>query len=283
MLPSGIGFTLLWVLVRLASAELHPFALVVWSNALGFVWLLPMLLTGHGVFHREAVLRDARLHLRRATFGVFGLFALFYAVAKAPLALVLAIGFAAPLFAGIGALLFLRERPGWIRSIALMAGMAGLLLVLRPGVGVVSPGMLAALLAAAIAAFSSLALGAEANAGDPGAAVAWSLLLMTPLSALLALPWWHWPEANLWPLLFAIGACAAAGHLGLARALHLAGECWVPPFEFVRFGLVAVAGAWLFDEPADPATLGGGGILLLAALVLAVRAHGRRLRGESDG
>ena len=275
MVLSGLGFTLLWVLIRLASGELHPFALVVWSNLLGLLWLGPMLLTSHGLFR----LGDARLHLRRAGFGVFGLFALFYAVAHAPLAEVLAIGFAAPVFATIGAMLFLKARPGWIRGAALLAGMAGLLLVLRPGPEAFPPGILAALLAAGLAAFSHLALGGDANAGDPRATVTWSLLLMTPLSALLALPWWHWPEANLWPILFAMGACAAAGHLGLARALHLADESRVLPFEFVRFALTALAGIALFRERYPLAVLAGGGILLIAALVLAFRARLLRAAG----
>ena len=276
MVLGGVGFTLLWVLVRLASDELHPFQLVFWSNALGFLWLVPMLLTGQRLSDSLLRRNDARLHMRRAGFGVFGLFALFYAVAQAPLVQVLAIGFAAPLLAALGAMLFLHERPGRVRGGALIAGMAGLLLVLRPGTQPLPAGVLAAVAAAFIAASASLSLGNNANTGDPRARTLWLLLLLTPLSALLALPWWSWPEANLWPILFAIGACAAAGHLGLARALSLADESVVLPFEFVRFGLVALAGIKLFGERPALSTLGGGGLLLIAALVLADRARKRR-------
>lgn len=278
MVLSGVGFTLLWVMVRLASKELHPFALVVWSNAFGLLWLVPMLLTSSGILRRGNV----SLHLRRACFGTLMLFASFYAVAHAPLVEVLAIGFAAPLFAAIGAMLFLREQPGWIRGAALLGGLLGLLLVLRPGPETPSLGIGAAIAAALLAGFSSLALGRGADSGDPRTAVTWSLLLMTPLSFLLTLPWWSWPEGNLWPILFAIGACATAGHLGLARALHLADTSVVLPYEFVHFGLVAVAGIALFNEPAGLAVLGGGGLLLIAALVLAARAKALAGRDSSE-
>ena len=78
---------------------------------------------------------------------------------------------------------------------------------------------------------------------DPRAVTLWTFILITPVSMLLALPWWSWPSAGLLPVLAALGACAAIGQLGLARALSLADASAVIPFDFVRFCLITLAGA----------------------------------------
>ncbi|MFN7398991.1 MAG: DMT family transporter [Sandaracinobacter sp.] len=267
MVLACISFAGTWVMIRLASEELHPFAIVVWRNFIGLLWLTPMLLLTPGL------LRTERLpgHIRRATSGLIATFATFYAVANAPLANVLAINYTAPLFATIGAVLFLGERIRWVRGAALAVGFLGMLLVLRPGTTEMTPGLWAAVISAITTAFSYLAIKQLTGVDDPRAVAVWSFILTTPASFLLALPFWTWPSANLWPILVALGACAASGQLALSRAFSLADAGAVMPYDFVRFGLITLAGILLFGERYDPLTLVGGAIILAATIVLALR------------
>lgn len=267
MILACISFAGLWVMIRLASEELHPFALVVWRNFLGLMWLLPMILLTPGL------LKTDRLpgHMRRAASGVIATFATFYAVANAPLANVLAINYTAPLFATIGAVLFLGERVRWVRGAALALGFLGMLLVLRPGSGEMSPGLWAAVISAITTAFSYLAIKALTGQDDPRAVAVWSFILTTPVSFVLALPFWTWPKDHLWPILFGLGACAAAGQLALSRAFSLAEAGAVLPFDFVRFGLITLAGILLFGERYDVATIVGGTVILASTIILALR------------
>lgn len=267
MVLACISFAGTWVMIRLASQELHPFAIVVWRNFIGLLWLTPMLLLTPGL------LRTERLpgHIRRATSGLIATFATFYAVANAPLANVLAINYTAPLFATIGAVLFLGERIRWVRGAALAVGFLGMLLVLRPGTTEMTPGLWAAVISAITTAFSYLAIKQLTGVDDPRAVAVWSFILTTPASFLLALPFWTWPSANLWPILVALGACAASGQLALSRAFSLADAGAVMPYDFVRFGLITLAGILLFGERYDPLTLVGGAIILAATIVLALR------------
>lgn len=267
MTVSCVAFAVLWVLIRIASEELHPFAIVVWRNLIGLVWLAPMILSA------PRLIRIERLpsHVRRATSGLIATFATFYAVANAPLANVLSINYTAPLFATIGAMLFLGERIRWIRGAALVAGFLGMLLVLRPGTLPMSAGIWAAIVSALATAVSYLAIKALTGRDDPRAVAAWAFILTTPVSILLAIPWWTWPSSQLWPILVGLGASAAAGQLALARAMSLADASAVMPFDFVRFGLITLAGIVLFHERYDAMTLLGGGIILIAGLVLVLR------------
>lgn len=267
MVLGCVAFSGLWVMIRLASEELHPFAIVVWRNFIGLLWLMPMLLMTPGLLKMERLPG----HVRRATSGVVATFATFYAVANAPLANVLSINYTAPLFATVAAALFLGERIRWIRGAALAVGFAGMLLVLRPGATDMSPGLWAALVSALATAYSYIAIKALTGVDDVRAVTAWSFILTTPVSMVLAIPFWSWPSANLWPILIALGACAAAGQLALSRAFSLADASAVLPYDFVRFGIITAAGILLFGERYDLLTLLGGAIILASSIALALR------------
>lgn len=267
MVVACVAFAGLWVFIRLISEAMHPMAIVFWRNLMGLAWLAPMLLSAPGLLQPAR----APMHLRRAASGLLATYGTFYAVANAPMATVLAINYTAPLFATVGAVLFLGERIRMWRSVALLIGFAGMLLVLRPGATAMTPGLWAAVVSALATAFSLVAIKALTGSDDPRAVAAWSFVLMLPVSLLVAIPFGMWPEARLWPLLVALGACAAAGQLALSRAFAAAEASAVMPFDFVRFGLITLAGVLLFGERYDALTLLGGAVILAATIFIAVR------------
>ncbi len=267
MVLACVAFAGLWVMIRLLSEALHPFAIVVWRNAIGLLWLLPMILGTPGLLRRERL----RGHLARTASSTVATFATFYAVASAPLAAVLAINYSAPLFATLGAMLFLGERVRRVRGGALAAGFLGMLLVLQPGAEPMTAGLWAAVVSALATAFSLVAIKQLTGQDDPRAVAAWGFVLLTPVSVLIAAPFWSWPDPSLWPLLLGLGACAAAGQLALSNAFAAADASAVMPYDFVRFLLITLAGVVLFGESYGPLTLLGGGVILASTIVLAVR------------
>lgn len=279
MLLSCVAFATLWVLIRVASEQLHPFAIVVWRNLMGLLWLAPMLLLTPGL------LKMSRLpaHVRRATSGLVATFATFFAVSTAPMANVMAINYTAPLFATLGAALFLGEKVRWVRGVALAAGFGGMLLVLRPGSTELTPGIVAAIISALATSFSIVAIKALTGTDDARAVTAWSFILMTPVSILVAIPFWTWPSPQMWGILVGIGACAAAGQLAIAKAFALADASAILPYDFLRFALITMAGVALFGERYDRLTLAGGAIILLAGIALALRERhlARSMRADS--
>ena len=87
---------------------------------------------------REGGIRALRIRSRggqllRAGLVVCGMFLFLAGLSHLPLADVVALSFASPLFATVLAVLILRERVGWARSVALLVGFAGILFMLRPG------------------------------------------------------------------------------------------------------------------------------------------------------
>lgn len=267
MILSCVAFAAMWVMIRYAARQLHAFEIVFFRNAVGSLVLMPMLLTTPGL------LRTGRMgvHLRRGASGFIATIATFYAVAHAPLATALSINYTAPLFTTLGAVLFLGERIRARRVAALVAGFIGMLLVLRPGQVPMTPGIAAAILSAIFTAVSLVTIRSLASSEDSRAVAAWSFLLITPPSLLLALTVWEWPDAGTWPFLIGIGGAAATGQLALSRAFKLAEASAVLPYDFVRFALISVAGIALFGERLDGFTLLGGAIILGSSIYIAWR------------
>ncbi|WP_353200737.1 DMT family transporter [Sandarakinorhabdus sp.] len=264
---SCFAFAAMWVMIRYAARQLHSFEIVFFRNALGLLFLLPMILGTPGLIRWTRL----RVHLGRATSGFIATMGTFYAVANAPLADVLAINYTAPLFGTIGAVLMLGEVIRARRVAALAVGFAGMLLVLRPGSVPLTPGILAAIISAVSTGYSIVAMRTLVGVDDSRAVAAWTFILTTLPSLAVALFVWTPPPLAVWPLLAGIGAMAAAGQLTLARAFSLSEASAVLPLDFVRFGLITAAGVLLFGERYDLLTLAGGALILASTIYLAVR------------
>ena len=267
MIVSCIAFAVMWVMIRYASRELHAFEIVFFRNFLGTLVLLPMLLTNRGLLRFDRI----RSHLRRATSGFIATMGTFYAVSHAPLATALSINYTAPLFATVGAVLFLGEKIRFRRVAALIVGFVGMLIVVRPGALPMTPGVVAAMISAVSTAFSIIAVRALVASDDSRAVAAWSFILMTIPSLIAAGFVWTTPPVHVWPLLGGIGVAAAVGQLSMSKAFSLAEASAILPYDFVRFALVAMAGILLFGERIDTLTFVGGAIILATTVYLALR------------
>ena len=275
---ASAGFATGWVLVRIASENLHPFAIVFWRNIAGIVLLVPFLVSDPSLL--SPLLWKS--HAVRATSGVIAMLGTFYAIANAPLATVQAINFAAPIIATAGAALFLKERLRARRIGALLVGFAGMLIVLRPGALPLTPGIAAAVIAAAATAFSLIAIKHLVGIARPMAVVLWSYALPVLPTAIVASFFWTLPQGRDWLLILGIGATTLIGQIATTRAFSVADATAVMPFDFIRFGLMIGAGIWLFDENVDGGTLVGGAVILSSTLYLAYRETVLARRGPAS-
>lgn len=267
MIVACFAFAGVWAFIRAASIELHPFAIVFFRNLLGALVILPIAAPAWD----PVSLRRWPAHLRRAGSGIVATYATFYAVANAPLGTVQAINFAAPLFATIGAALFLGERIRIRRIGALVVGFFGVLIVLRPGQVPLTPGIAAAIVAAVATAFSLITIKQLVGTDDPRLVAAFTFFLMLPFSAVVLPFYWAWPSPTAWALLLGVGVCAVVGQLATSYAFRAADATAVMPYDFLRFGIVILIGWTAFGERVDAMTFVGGAVILVASIYLAYR------------
>lgn len=262
-------------LVRVLTHDVHPFVIGFFRSLFGLLVVLPWLYAERRVLFRT---RDWLLHALRAALKLLALVSFFAAVAQAPLAAVTAIAFTTPLFGAVGAVLVLGERLAPARVLAIALGFLGVLIVLRPGVDTVAPGLLFALAGALGLAAIALMLKWVSARDAPATIVGLNLIVTVPLAALLALPFlgpisWH----NL--VLLALQGCLGAANMTLvARAMAMADASFLMPIDFLRLPVVAAIAYLAFAEVPDATTWVGG--LAIAAAVVVLARSGRALRPD---
>lgn len=268
MLLSTLVFGVLWVLIRLISDDMPPHLIVFWRTLFGLAVMAPALLRSGRALLRT---RKVNLHLLRATTGLFAMYTTFYAVATAPLADVVAISYATPLFVTLTAVLFLNEVIRTRRIAALAVGIAGMLIVMRPGFRELGPGHLAALAAALFTAGSLTVIKLLSATDSTEAIVGYPFLIALPVTFAIALLFWQWPTGFELLTLVAIGALANLGQTFMARSFAAADVTAVLPIDLVRLVLAAGFGYALFGEGLDWQTVVGATVILVSTVYLAHR------------
>jgi drug/metabolite transporter (DMT)-like permease len=272
MTGSACAFAVMAILIRLASDRIHAFEIAFFRNLFGLMFMLPWIARGTGL-SRLATPRFG-LYMLRAVFGIAAMLSFFWALTAMPLAGAVALSFTAPLFITIGAAVILRETVGARRWSATLVGLAGTLIILRPGAASVQPAALAALFSAVAMAGSALSIKVLTRTEPTDAIVTWMVVLMTPLSLPAALWVWETPDWQTWLWLVLIGAFGTIGHMMLTRAMKVADASYVMPFDFTRLPAVALMAWLLFGETVDAFTWAGA-LVIFGATVYIVQREAR--------
>ncbi len=270
MVAAAACFSVMITLVRYLAARQHVFEIVFFRNFFGLLVMLPWLLR-----HGGSVLRSRRpgLHLLRAGFGLSAMSLWFWVLSTLPLAEATALSFTAPIFATLLAVPFLGEPLSRRRLLAVFGAFLGALVILRPGARVLDPAAPVALLTALIWGASTVLVKLLGRTEAPAVIVTWMVLLLTPLSGMLALPVWRTPEAPELLFFLLLGLVGSSGHYCMSRALNAADAGRVLPFDYMRLPFVALLGWLVFGQSLDLWT-GLGAALIAASGIWGARARG---------
>lgn len=257
------------VVVKFLGAIYSPFQIIFYSVLLGFPLVTVMLMSDR----TDGNLRPKHpwwTALRTATAVVTGISA-FFAFTLLPLAQTYAILFAMPLLITLLAIPILGERVGLRRGLAVLVGLAGVMIVLRPGNAELGWGHAAGLLAAVTGAFTSIIV--RKIGQDERSAV----LMLYPMVAnfvvmacIVPFVYVPMPVAHLGLL----GVMAGLGFIAtwLVIAAYRSGEAViVAPMQYSQIIWAAIYGALLFDEQSDLYTIVGTTVIIASGIYIVLR------------
>ena len=258
MVAAAAAFSVMITLVRHLSTRQPVFEIVFFRNFFGLLVMLPWVLR-----HRGEVLRTRRpgLHFLRAALGLLAMSLWFWTLSVLPLAEATALSFTAPIFATLLAVPFLGETLSRRRLAAIAGAFLGALVILRPGARVLDPAALVALATALVWGASTVLVKLLGRTEAPAAIVTWMVLLLTPLSGLLALPVWRTPDAGELLAFLALGLVGSTGHYCMSRALASTDAGRILPFDYLRLPFVALLGWLVYAQPLDLWTWIGAGVI----------------------
>ena len=207
----------------------------------------------------------------RCLFAITGLLCAFHAFGHLPLAEVYALMFSAPILITLLAIPVLGERVRAFRWFAILLGMVGVLIVLRPDASSLSGGHLAALGAAL-----SIAIGSVVTRRIGGREHGLTLILYPMLANVVVTgigTAFVYEPMSLTTLasLGGVGLLSVVGQAFVLEAYRRSEAQFVAPMQYSQMLWALAYGALLFDESVDAAVLGGAAVIVLSGLLFVWR------------
>ncbi|MEN3792530.1 DMT family transporter [Fulvimarina sp. MAC3] len=206
----------------------------------------------------------------RVAFGVVGMLSAVVAFTTLPLAEAYALIFLLPIFVTVFSAVFLTEEIGWRRWSAVIAGLVGVILVVRPGFQELRPGHLAAISAAICGAGTVLVLRKIGSSERRVTLIGSVLLGAVVFNGVLMLPTYADPMPVMALLVFA-GLCIGLGQTGLVFATRFAPASHVAPVQYSQIVWAAVLGALFFGEFPDAIAYAGMALIGFSGLFTFIR------------
>ena len=252
-------------------ARSYPVNGVVWARYAANLLVLLGFFAARGDLKRLRTARPGLQFMRGLLLGAASLF-YFTSLTVLPLAEAAAIGFVMPLFLAVLAVPMLGERMAGARLAAVLAGLAGALVIVRPGAAVFTPYALLPVGMALCNALYQILTRKVAGVEHPLTSLVWGALVGTVLlSFTLPFAWVTPSGAWHWFLLAVIGVLASVGHFILIRAYDYANATGLAPFFYTQLVWVMLLGWLVFGDFPDGWSLLGMGIIVVSGLSLVGR------------
>lgn len=270
MIGASAFFALTYVTVRELAQTISVFTLVFIRCVFGILVLTPWLLR-----NGRTALKTTRwkVYAIRAVTTYTGMVTFFYGLRVVELADANAIQFTGPFFTVILLQIFVGERVGLDRWIAICFGFAGALLIVRPGFEVVVPAMLGIVYTAFAYGASNAATRALSTTEDKNAVVFYMFAMMLPLSIGPAIYDWTTPDLSDLPLL---GFFLLIGYLSIhcvTRAYVHAPAAALTPAYYAQLPMVSAMAFAFYGEVPDTLTWVGAAVICVSGYWIARSAR----------
>jgi drug/metabolite transporter (DMT)-like permease len=273
IVASELMFTSMGAAVKMAAAQLPNEVVVFFRNAFGLLALLPWLLrTGAGGLKTGAL----GLHLLRSLVGLAAMYCFFYSIGRLPLAAAVLVALTAPFFIPIIAAVWLAEGVPMQTRWAIPVGFLGVVLVLKPGPGILAPAALIGLAGAGFAALAKVAIRRMARS-EPTIRIVFYFSVVATAASAVPLVWsWKTPTPELWAVLAASGLFATAGQLLLTRAYALAPAARIGPVTYVAVVFSSLYGWVIWGDTLGALGLVGAVLICSAGILTSTPRRGVR-------
>ena len=270
MLASALGFTAMTILIKYLGDDYSAALQTFYRQTAGLLVLAPLIARDwRGAFRttRPGIL------LFRSAAGTLAMILAFYAYQKMPLADANALSFTRSLWLVPLAFFVLGEKLGPRRIGAALVGFAGVLIMLRPGVGGAALGLpaLAALASAFLFALTITGMKVMVRDHSPFVLLVYSAVLGFVFALPGAFIQWRWPNPGDLGLLAAMGVIGTITQGCYIKGMQIGDAAAMAPIDYTRLVFAAVAGFVLFSEVPGVWTLVGAAIVVASTLYITWR------------
>ena len=208
------------------------------------------------------------LHFLRCFAGLIAIIAIFIALRKLPLATVVSVSFAAPIFTTILSIFLLSEKVGIFRWLAVIVGFIGILIITEPGINELNIYYIFPIIFCLGLSYVAITL-RQLSTTEPVWLISLFFSIAITLLSFLTLPWgWVMPSFNHFVILSLIGIFGGASNLWLSQSYKYSEVSLVTPLKYLTLVFAIIFGYFIWGEIPTFKTLIGALLVITSTLII---------------
>ena len=212
--------------------------------------------------------KRAGLHFLRCLFGLIALIAIFIALRNLPLATVVSISFAAPIFTTIFSIFFLSEKVGFYRWLAVFVGFFGIIIITEPGFNSLNIYYIYPIIFCLGLSYVAIAI-RQLSTTEPVWLISLNFSAAITIVSLFTIPYgWIMPNFKDFFLLSLIGIFGGVANLWLSQSYKFSEVSLVTPLKYLALVFAIIFGYFIWNEVPTIKTLLGALLVILSSIII---------------
>ena len=212
--------------------------------------------------------KRAGLHFLRCIFGLIALLAIFIALRNLPLATVVSISFAAPIFTTIFSIFFLSEKVGLFRWLAVLVGFIGIIIITEPGFSSLNIYYVYPIIFCLGLSYVAIAI-RQLSTTEPVWLISLNFSAAITLVSIFTIPFgWIMPNIQDLILLSFIGIFGGVANLWLSQSYKFSEVSLVTPLKYLALVFAIIFGFFIWDEIPTFKTLLGALLVITSSVII---------------
>jgi drug/metabolite transporter (DMT)-like permease len=212
--------------------------------------------------------KRAGLHFLRCLFGLIALIAIFIALRNLPLATVVSISFAAPIFTTIFSIFFLSEKVGLFRWLAVLIGFFGIVIIVEPGFSDLNIYYVFPIIFCLGLSYVAIAI-RQLSTTEPVWLISLNFSAAITLVSFFTIPsGWIMPSFKDLVLLSMVGIFGGVANLWLSQSYKFSEVSLVTPLKYLALVFGIFFGYFIWHEVPTIKTLLGASLVIVSSLII---------------
>ena len=212
--------------------------------------------------------KRAGLHFLRCIFGLIALIAIFIALRSLPLATVVSISFAAPIFTTIFSIFFLNEKVGFFRWLAVFIGFLGIIIITEPGFSSFNVYYIFPIIFCLGLSYVAIAI-RQLSTTEPVWLISLNFSAAITIASFFTIPFgWIMPSLKDLILLCMVGLFGGVANLWLSQSYKFSEVSLVTPLKYLALVFGIFFGYFIWDEIPTIKTLIGALFVIISSLII---------------
>ena len=208
------------------------------------------------------------LHFLRCLFGLIALISIFIALRNLPLATVVSISFAAPIFTTIFSIFFLSEKVGLYRWLAVIVGFVGIVIITEPGFTSLNIYFIYPIIFCLGLSYVAIAI-RQLSSTEPIWLISLNFSIAITVASFFTIPFgWVMPEIKDLFLLSLIGIFGGVANLWLSQSYKFSEVSLVTPLKYLALVFAIIFGYFIWEEIPTIKTIAGSILVIISSIII---------------